>query len=216
MAREMFAFDQSNSGREQAGRASALASLQRHDLMQSISLNRQLSCQHVGNEPTKYGRASAPTRNLLWVAPGIEQASAVNIQDKTSSVQISPAQMQAELEEIPVQAIYRVVRSLMEREQVFLARKILDALPLGRLADPAIARLRNLIAAPMTRASQKRDTDRASDFDWIRKHAQEYSGQWVALLNGQLLASAVSLRDLLGQVNSLGLNQRPLLHQISS
>jgi Family of unknown function (DUF5678) len=110
---------------------------------------------------------------------------------------------------------YRVALSLMEREQVSLARKALDSLPVGQLGDPIITRLRKMLAVPITKTSRKRDIDRALDYQWIRDHAQEYRGQWVALYNGELLGAATSLRELLDRVKSLRSEHRPLLHQIS-
>jgi hypothetical protein len=110
---------------------------------------------------------------------------------------------------------FRVVLSLMEREQITLARKALDSLPVGQLSDPMIVRLRKMLAAPVTKTSQKRDIDRTLDYQWIRDHAQDYRGQWVALDKGELLAAAASLRELLDRVKPLRLEHRPLLHQIS-
>jgi hypothetical protein len=114
-----------------------------------------------------------------------------------------------------IEIIYRVALSLMESEQITLARKALAALPVGQLSDPVVVRLRNMLAVPVTKTSQKRDIDRTLDYQWIRDHAQEYRGQWVAVNNGQLLAAAASLRELLEHVKPLYLEHRPLLHQIS-
>ena len=114
-----------------------------------------------------------------------------------------------------IEMTYRVALSLMENEQITLARKALAAVPVGRLSDPIIMRLRNMLAVPVTKTSQKRDIDRTLDYQWIRDHAQDYRGQWVALDNGQLLAAAASLRELLDRVKPLRAEHRPLLHQIS-
>jgi hypothetical protein len=114
-----------------------------------------------------------------------------------------------------IEITYRVALSLMESEQITLARKALAALPVGQLSDPIMTRLRNTLAVPVTKTSQKRDIDRTLDYQWIRDHAQDYRGQWVAVNNGQLLAAAASLRELLDRVTPLRLEHRPLLHQIS-
>ena len=110
---------------------------------------------------------------------------------------------------------YRVALSLMESEQVSLARKALAALPVGQVSDPMVVRLRNMLAVPVTKTSQKRDIDRTLDYQWIRDHAQDYRGQWVALDKGELLGAATSLRELLDRVKLLHSEHRPLLHQIS-
>jgi hypothetical protein len=114
-----------------------------------------------------------------------------------------------------IEIIYRVALSLMESEQITLARKALTALPVGQQSDPIIMRLRNTLAVPVTKTSHKRDIDRTLDYQWIRDHAQDYRGHWVAVNNGKLLAAAVSLRELLEHVKPLNLEHRPLLHQIS-
>jgi hypothetical protein len=110
---------------------------------------------------------------------------------------------------------YRVALSLMESEQITLARKALAALPVGQLSDPMIMRLRNMLALPVTKTSEKRDVDRTLDYQWIRDHAKDYRGQWVALDNGELLAAAASLRELLDRVKPLRSEHRPLLHQFT-
>jgi len=76
-------------------------------------------------------------------------------------------------------------------------------------------KLRNTLAVPVTKSSQKRDIDRTLDYQWIRDHAQDYRGRWVALDNGKLLGAATSLRDLLDRLKLLRSEHRPLLHQIS-
>ncbi|MGH7845164.1 MAG: hypothetical protein ACREQW_08350 [Candidatus Binatia bacterium] len=114
-----------------------------------------------------------------------------------------------------LETTYRVVRSLMEREQIALARKTLNALPVGCLDDPIIVRLRQMLAVPTTKTTQKRDIDRKQDYQWIRDHAEEYRGQWIALNNGQLLANAASLRELMDCVKALRLECPPLVHQIN-
>lgn len=42
----------------------------------------------------------------------------------------------------------------------------------------------------------------AKDIQWLKEHRQEYSGQWVALLHGELLGAAPTLKELTRQVGS--------------
>lgn len=106
------------------------------------------------------------------------------------------------------------IRSLIEQEKITAARRMLDAAPPTFLNDPRIARLRKVLAPPTLRVSQKRDTDRSLDYQWIRDHRQEYRGRWVALHEGRLLAAAASLRGLLEELKSLRLERAPLIHHI--
>lgn len=221
------AFNQSTMNRDQARRASVLAMLLQHDLVQPVALGRQEYYARVRCEPTKPVLFSKPSLDIMALSPDLEGSYLACYEAETlpSPHQVDMSRLfqktsspicHKKFEQIPVQAIYRVVLSLVEREQITLARKTLDALPVGRLDDPTIARLRKTLAVPTTKTSHKRDIDRAEDYRWIRDHAHEYRGQWVALANGQLLSAAASLRELLERVNSLDLKQRPLLHQITS
>ncbi len=109
---------------------------------------------------------------------------------------------------------YLVVRDLIEREQVGAARKLLAGLPLEYLSDPLVRRLLKTLAQPVVKARQKQDIDRQKDYDWLRDHAREYAGQWVALHEGQLLAASATLRDISEKVKALRLSHPPLLHLI--
>jgi len=109
---------------------------------------------------------------------------------------------------------YLAVRNLMEHEQIVAARKVLNALPLGSFDDLLFVGLRKILALPVVTVVQKRDIDRHMDYEWIREHAQEYRGQWVALNEGQLLEAAGSLRELLERIKSVHLDHRPLIHRI--
>ena len=109
---------------------------------------------------------------------------------------------------------YLVVRDLIEREQIGAARKLLAGLPLEYLSDPLVRRLLKTLAQPVVKVRQKQDVDRQKDYDWLRDHAREYAGQWVALHEGQLLAASATLRDISEKVKALRLSHPPLLHLI--
>lgn len=64
------------------------------------------------------------------------------------------------------------------------------------------------------RVGGEKAPDPAPDFRWLREHAQEYDGQWVALRNGELLASASSLKEVLSALKELEPEQATLLHRI--
>jgi len=210
-------FDQLAVSRDYSRQKAVLAARIAHTLEQSFGLGWPGQHQAENGERTKN-----MTLTLASIRPAAESAgSFIESQCKgwlpankhrAGQKQISSAPVvAAEIMEIT----YRVALSLMENEQVTLARKALAAVPVGRLSDPIIIRLRNMLAVPVTKSSQKRDIDRTLDYQWIRDNAQDYRGQWVAVNNGQLLAAAASLRELLEHVKPLHLEHRPLLHQIS-
>lgn len=107
-----------------------------------------------------------------------------------------------------------VVRDLINREQIGAARKLLAGLPLEYLSDPLVLRLLKTLAQPIVKIRKKQDVDRQKDYDWLRDHAREYAGQWVALHDGRLLAASATLRDLSEKVKALRLSHPPLFHWV--
>lgn len=79
--------------------------------------------------------------------------------------------------------------------------------------DDALLRLMHLLQPPMIRAVNTRGRDTRSDAAWIQSHLHDYAGQWVALADGQLVASSANLKDLLSKVRSLGV-EMPLVHKM--
>jgi hypothetical protein len=59
------------------------------------------------------------------------------------------------------------------------------------------------ILAPPKVTVDKRPPNRDTQVnqDWVRQHRNQYWGQWVALNNGQLLASASSINELVEQLS---------------
>jgi hypothetical protein len=106
-----------------------------------------------------------------------------------------------------------LIRGLVQRDQISEARRLLEALP-SELEQPAVRRLRRLLAPPKINASVAVDTDRRLEYEWLRLHGQEYRGQWVAVAGGQLIASARTLKELLQTLRPLNLASRPLVHRL--
>ena len=214
-------FDQLTADRDYSRLAAGLAARMAHNPDQSFGLGWPGHCQAENGERTKNAALAHSSIDLVVESAGTPMGSCLAFQCKAwppagkhRAERKKPSPAPGLVTE-HIEITYRVALSLMEREQITLARKTLDALPVGRLGDPIIIRLRKMLAVPVTKTSQKRDIDRALDYQWIRDHAQDYRGQWVALDNRQLLGAAASLRELLDSVEPLRLEHRPLLHQIS-
>lgn len=214
-------FDQLTAGRGYGQQLAGLPVRTAHSPEQSLGLDWPRHCQAENGERTKnvaLALASIPfavespgTLVGSWLAFQCSEwppASKYRADQKKPSAALGITTERTEI-------TYRVVLSLMEREQIPLARRALDALPVGQLGDPIIVILRKMLAVPITKISEKRDIDRTPDYQWIRDHAQDYRGQWVALDHGKLIAAAASLRELLDRVKPLRSEHRPLLHQIS-
>lgn len=180
-------------------------------------LSTQDATQVLVPRPTRILR-----KQLESLAPGVKQVlvdqepiSQTNVQRLRSmhaqrALPTAADDVERTRENLP----YLVVRDLIEREKIGAARKLLAALPLEYLSDPLLLRLLKTLAQPIVKTSQKRDVDRQKDYEWLRDHAQEYTGQWVALHEGQLLAASETLRDISEKVKALRLSHPPLLHRI--
>jgi hypothetical protein len=214
-------FDQLTAGRDYSRQAAGLAATRVHSSEQSFGLGWPEHCRAGNGERTKNAALAHSSVDLVVESAGTPIGSCLAFQckdwppaGKHRAEQKKPSPAPGGAAE-HIEITYRVALSLMEREQITLARKVLDALPVGQLGDPMIIRLRKMLAVPVTKLSRRQDIDRAPDYQWIRDHAQDYRGQWVALDNGQLLGAATSLRELLERIKPLRSEHRPLLHQIS-
>jgi hypothetical protein len=213
-------FNQLASDRDYSRQAAGLAATRVHSSEQSFGLGWPGHCQAENGERTKNAALAHSSIDLVVELAGTLMGSQCKAwphymqAGKHRADQKNPSPAPGLVTE-HIEITYRVALSLMEREQITLARKTLDALPVGRLGDPIIIRFRKMLTIPVTKTSQKRDIGRSLDYQWIRDHAQDYRGQWAALNNGQLLGAAASLRELLDRVNPLRSEHRPLLHQIN-
>ena len=56
--------------------------------------------------------------------------------------------------------------------------------------------------------------DRTRDFDWLRRNSEKYRGKWVALLAGDLIATADDFDALQRQILAGQFEGKPLVHRI--
>jgi len=103
------------------------------------------------------------------------------------------------------------IRSLVEEGRILEAR---DLLKTAGDQVPADSNLRRILGPPRVSKSNVRDVDRSPEFLWLKKHAHEYQGKWVALLGENLVASSEALKELLAQLDTLHLEGKPLLHHL--
>jgi hypothetical protein len=216
-------FNQLASDRDYLRQAAGLAATRVHSSEQSFGPGWPGQYQAENGERTKNAALAHLSIDLLVESAGTAVGSCLVVECKAWPTGGKHRAEQKNLwpapggtaEHTSVEIAYRVALSLMESEQITLARKALAALPVGQLSDPMIMRLRKMLALPVAKTSEKRDIDRALDYQWIRDHAQDYRGQWVAVEKGKLLGAATSLRELLDHVKPLRSEHRPLVHQIS-
>lgn len=124
---------------------------------------------------------------------------------------LRPFRSEFKLEAVPYLAL---VRSLLEREDLEAARKMLDAMPLEVSETREARRLKKLLALPRVAVSETCDVDRTREYRWLRDHWQEYRGQWVALEGDRIAAAARSLKELRERLKALNLATPPLVHRL--
>jgi hypothetical protein len=88
------------------------------------------------------------------------------------------------------QVISKGVFQLIQKDQIAAARKVINSLPLS-YSNQSIEKIRKILAPPTTKLSLIQGVDRQRDYLWLKDHAEEYCGQWVALDEGRLVASAL-------------------------
>ncbi|MCY4636837.1 MAG: DUF5678 domain-containing protein [Acidobacteria bacterium] len=93
------------------------------------------------------------------------------------------------------------------------ARKLVDAIPSDRFPE-SLRRLRVVLAEPVVRRRLPARAKRSGDIDWLRSNARSYSGKWVALADGELIAADESLAALRRRLRELAPKIKPLLHRL--
>lgn len=107
-----------------------------------------------------------------------------------------------------------LLRNLIETNRVPGARRLLEVLPLHIRDHSSIRKLRAVLALPTVKRMLKKDVDRGREYEWLRTEGHKYRGQWVALNENGLVASAPTLQELRDRLKTLMLPRRPLLHRV--
>lgn len=110
-------------------------------------------------------------------------------------------------------SIESMARQLLARDQILAARKLVDAIPSDRFPE-SLRRLRVVLAEPVVRRRLPARAKRSGDIDWLRRNARSYSGKWVALADGELIAADESLAALRRRLRELAPKIKPLLHRL--
>jgi hypothetical protein len=105
------------------------------------------------------------------------------------------------------------IREHVERDEVAAARRVVaEALREGS-TEPGLAHWAEVLApAKFLRFSPATGTDVRDDVRWFDEHGQEYRGQWVAVLKGEMLAHASTYEDLRATLDKIAPKGHPLVH----
>ena len=118
-------------------------------------------------------------------------------------------------DETDSQPFILAIHGLIENGRRGAARQMLEAAPDYILRDHHVAGLRSVLAPPVLKRIDKRDVDRREEYHWLRQHANEYRGRWIALVGGTVVAHAPTLRELQAHLALLELPRTPLLQRIT-
>ena len=110
-------------------------------------------------------------------------------------------------------SIESMARQLLARNHVLAARKLVDRVSSNHVAE-SLRRLRVVLAEPMVRRRLPAPAKHSGDLDWLRRNAYSYSGKWVALSDGKLLATNESLTALRRSLRELAPKIKPFLHRL--
>jgi hypothetical protein len=84
------------------------------------------------------------------------------------------------------------------------------------MALPARADNSDVFAPAVVRRSTLKDRPRDVEFAWLREHAREHSGQWLAVDGATLLGAAPRLKDLLATLTPAEREHNPLFHYVDA
>ena len=112
------------------------------------------------------------------------------------------------------EAASKEVRALVEAGKLQEARELtvtfLEIWP----DDSRLLTAARVLAPPsfQSHKSERRYIPRDVEHEWLRQHAKDYSGQWVALLGDQLLTSGKELGAVMATLRGLANGKEALLH----
>ena len=123
---------------------------------------------------------------------------------------MSSQDLASRLSSVPIESM---ARQLLARNHVLAARKLVDGVPSHHVAE-SLRRLRVVLAEPVVRRRLPAPVKHSGDIDWLRGNAYNYSGKWIALADGTLLAADESLAALRRRLRELAPKIKPFLHRL--
>ena len=106
------------------------------------------------------------------------------------------------------------IRAEVERGDFRRARELVARALQSTPDDPDVLRWQRVVAPAVVRPGTTCGDDRRRDLEWLRAHAPEHSGRWVAIDGGELLAEAPTLAKVLDQIRTSHSARTPLVEWI--
>jgi hypothetical protein len=105
------------------------------------------------------------------------------------------------------------IRALVEAGRVHDARELVQEALHTNPSEPGLSRWKELLSPATVKAVPELDIDRSVDFRWLETHGDSYPDQWVAVLQGSLVAHASTLRELEAILDETAPDAPVLLHR---
>jgi hypothetical protein len=156
----------------------------------------------------------AATALFLDDIAGTTARFATDDDDFRSTLRTRTLALSANVQRPEIVSRVTAIRELMQTEQISEARGLLATIPSEAFAEPSMARLRRALTLPTARPSARQGTDRTQAYAWLRQHGHEHIGQWVAVSNAGLVASATTLDILRNRLRILAPVEQPLIHKL--
>lgn len=110
-----------------------------------------------------------------------------------------------------VYGILAVIHELVQREQLSAARKLLLAIAPEQV-DQSVRRFMTAIQKPIVQSRRPARQGLSTEMAWLKQHASEFRGKWVALLGADLIDADDQLQDLMERLSLKNLPRRPFIH----
>jgi hypothetical protein len=106
------------------------------------------------------------------------------------------------------------IQALVNEERIREARALVKEALLHNPDEPGLRGWSEVLApAKVLGTRPASDFDRSAELRWLDEHAEEYRGQWVALLGSELLAHG-TLDEVTAELKAIPPRARALLHRI--
>jgi hypothetical protein len=107
------------------------------------------------------------------------------------------------------------LKRMVEAADVEGARRYVKELEERWPDSPRVKYWASVLAPPVARSTGESTGRRLDDeYAWIKAHADEYRGQWVAVHGSTLVGASADLTEVLAQVKAHPEYKRPLLQKI--
>lgn len=115
----------------------------------------------------------------------------------------------------PVENFIQVIDLAMSQGYLPLAKQLTEKGQVRFSTNETLTQTARALAPPVVRRRGPATPGLADTIHWMKKHAAEYKGQWIAVRSGELLAVASSLDELIETVGGLEeLAKNALVHKV--